>query len=351
MKSKLKILSIDGGGIRGVIPCTILKFIESQLGGNLCETFDLIAGTSTGGIITLGLTTQKPNDSYPYYAEEMLDLYKSNGNQIFAKRGKDFLSVLGAIFQGLPEEMTAKPYESENLEILLDKYFKNATLSETKTNALITTYDITEGKPFIFSTRLAKNHDTEQTKENFLIRDIARSTSAAPTYFKPNLLTGKGTEDFAFVDGGVFANNPAILAYAEAKELWKTRSTLAFDAVVTATDDDLPFYMLSIGTGTHRQRFSGQDAQKWRTAKWLQPLLTSVFMQSVAESTHYAMQHLLPAWTDGTPRYQRINIEIPEENTAMDDASAENIDTLCEIAEKYVKENEAQLLKICELLR
>ena len=348
-KPKFKILSIDGGGIRGIIPCKILSYIETQIGGNLSDTFDLIAGTSTGGIITLGLTTKKPDDDCPYYAEEMLELYRKNGKLIFAKRQKDFLSRIGSVFKKT-KAITENPYDSSNLEKLLSDYFRGAMLKNSKTNVLVTTYDISEGKPFIFSTRLAKVFDSENIKEDFLVEEIARSTSAAPTYFEPSIIRDKAGGDFAFVDGGVFANNPSILAYCEGKELYKIQ-TKAFDAKVTQSDSDLPFYLLSIGTGISRQRISGQDAKKWRAANWLNPLLSSVFMQSVAESTHYTLQHLLPPYENGTPRYQRINVTIPEENSQMDNVSDENINKLCEFAENYIKENESTLLQVCEMLK
>lgn len=349
-KAKFKVLSIDGGGIRGVVPCTLLKFIESQV-GVLSSTFDLMAGTSTGGIISLGLATGKEDSDQPFSADDMLRLYRMNGEQIFEKRREDFVSRLGSVISsafdiGMAKELTNNPYIEANIENLLKQYFSETRLADTLTNVLVTTYDIKEGKPFFFSTRYAK----KIAEENFFIRDIARSTSAAPTYFEPAIIHDNGVQEKVFVDGGVFANNPSILAYGEAKEIWKARATLAFEPVVAPTDDDLPFYMLSIGTGSCRSSISGDDAQNWRTAQWLNPMLTSVFMQSVAESTHYTMQHLLPPYKDGTLRYQRLNMDIPVENSQMDNASKENIDQLCEIAEDYVRKNESELLRICEHL-
>jgi len=245
--------------------------------------------------------------------------------------------------------LTANLYDSSNSEHILVKYFKDHKLSEVKTDVLVTTYDIEVGKPFYFSSRLAKLADPKE-KEDFMIREIARSTSAAPTYFEPSILQGKPGDELVFVDGGVFANNPSILAYAEGKEIYKSLTIKAFNPVVQATDDDLPFYMLSIGTGTSPKSISGDDATKWRTAEWLNPLLSSVFMQSVAESTHYTMQHLLPPYADGSLRYQRFNMVIPEENSEMDDASEKNIDRLCEIADAYITENQDALMGVCEIL-
>ncbi len=349
MKPEFKILSIDGGGIRGVIPCKILSFIEEQIGGRLADHFDLIAGTSTGGIISLGLGTRKPDAFETYAPSDMLQLYRENGKAIFQKRKSDLLSRIGSIFK-FTGELTANPYDSANIEGILKKYFGDHKLSEVSTDVLVTTYDIEEGKPFYFSSRLAKNNPNPDSKEDFFIREVARSTSAAPTYFEPEILQAKPGDDLVFVDGGVFANNPSILAYAEGKEIHKSRASKGFLPVVQATDDDLPFYLLSLGTSTSPKSISGKDAKKWRTAEWLNPLLSSVFMQSVAESTHYTMQYLLPPYTDGSPRYQRFNMIIPEENSQMDDASAKNIDALCAIADTFIKENEKALMGVCEIV-
>jgi uncharacterized protein len=348
-KPKFKILSIDGGGIRGVIPCYILAFIESQIGHPLSKVFDLIAGTSTGGIITLGLSTNNPKTNRAFKASEMLALYQENGEKIFEKRQSDWVSWAGSI-TNISELMTRKPYGSENIEAMLDTYFGNTQLSDTLTEVLVTSYEINKENPFYFLSRLAKINP----KENKALKEIARSTSAAPTYFEPKLLNYDASQNLALVDGGVFANNPAILAYSEAKELWKSndlRKAKGFEPVVLADDNDLPFYMLSIGTGHSPNPIKLEDAQKWRTHHWIEPLLTNIFMQSVSASTHYTMQHLLPPYTDGTLRYQRIDMQLPKECSEMDNASPENIQQLIAIADKYIEDNEANLLKICHLLK
>ena len=124
-----------------------------------------------------------------------------------------------------------------------------------------------------------------------------------------------------------------------------------FAPEVAADDNDLPFYMLSIGCGHYPAAVDFSDAEKWRTKDWIQPLLTNVFMQSVAESTHYTMQYLMPPFKDGTPRYQRLdNILLDADTSAMDDASPENIEALCEIADKYVADNQQTLDAICTTL-
>jgi patatin-like phospholipase/acyl hydrolase len=345
---KFKVLSIDGGGIRGIIPCIILKYLEENTGKPISSLFNLIAGTSTGGIISVGLTKHESNFQNSFRAEQMLELYVKFGKDIFSDRPKDLLSWVSA-------KLFAKPYDASDMEALLDRYFGESRLKDALSNVLVTTYDIEKGKPFYFSSRLAAKDD----KENFKLKEVARSTSAAPTYFKPNLLKYDKETDLAFVDGGVFANNPSILAYSEAKELWKqmvvANPALAepdrgFDAVVTADDNDLPFYLLSLGTGFTANAIKGSEVKNYRNKDWFEPLLANVFMRSVAESTNYTMKYLLPNYENGSPRYQRLDFQIPNEISEMDNASDKNINSLVKVADKFVKENEAVLNKICEIL-
>lgn len=345
-KHQFKILSIDGGGIRGIIPCRILQFIESQT-RPVSNVFDLIAGTSTGGIIALGLTKPNAMGRNAYSAEQVLQLYTKLGNVIFAKRFEKvwWEKILSKISKTL-DTITQPNFDHAGLETLLKATFDDTPLSKAITNVLITTYEIQHGKPFYFQSRLAK----KSAEENKLMWEIGRSTSAAPTYFMPSVVNYEGI-DQSFVDGGVFANNPAVLAYGEAKELWKQRGALAFDPQVAPDDNDLPFLMLSIGTGTSPHSISLDEAQAWKTKDWIEPLLSSVFMRSVSESTHFTMQHLLPDYTDKTPRYIRLNPVIPKENAEMSDASPENIKALIKIAEDYIAENKQKLLAICEHLK
>ncbi len=346
-KHQFKILSIDGGGIRGIIPCRILQFIENQT-RPVSKAFDLIAGTSTGGIIALGLTIPNDLGRNAYSATQMLELYTKFGKIIFEKRyEKDLLSKFLSLISDTVNTLTLHNFDHTGLENLLKEKFGDTLLSKAITNVLITSYEIQKGKTFYFQSRLAK----KTASEDISIREIARSTSAAPTYFMPSIVKYEGS-DQAFVDGGVFANNPSVLAYGEAKELWKQRKGhLAFEPDVAPDDNDLPFFMLSIGTGDTGNSISLEEAQTWKTRDWIKPLLDNVFMRSISESTHFAMQHLLPDYEDKTPRYIRLNPSIPKENAEMSDASPANIADLTKIADDYIAENKTFLLEICNYLK
>lgn len=339
--AKFKILSIDGGGIRGIIPCKILEVIESQV-GPLHETFDLMAGTSTGGIIAMGLSA--PN---PFSTEELLDLYTKHGNKIFDKRKEDFWSWLSS-YTNLKEVMQYY-YNAEGLEALLHDRLKDSKLSESVTELLITTFDIQRNKPFYYLSRLAK--DKENSTEDAMLRDIARATSAAPTYFTPKVQYQNTNNELTLVDGGVIANNPSILAYCEAKELWKRRNTFTFEPESLSSDEDLPFFMLSIGTGNIKQSITFDEAKNYRTKDWIEPLLT-ILMDGASSNTDYSMHYLLPKYKNGEERYIRINIDVPIENSRMDDTSPQNIDNLCKLADDYLNSEAGKMLlgKICNLL-
>jgi uncharacterized protein len=355
-KHKLRILSIDGGGIKGIIPCTLLRYIENKTNTRIGRLFNVIAGTSTGGIIALGLTKADQDGGFAYTASDMLDLYLTHGKDIFSKRPKDLVSWLGSLVQ---KGLTDKTFDVKKFEQILLSKFDNARLKDSLSEVLITTYAPDEEKPFYFSSRLAKTNENE----NILLREIARSTSAAPTYFKPSKVRhGKKTQ--AFVDGGVFANNPSILAYSEAKEIWKQLNktmtvqlpetlppnTKTFEAVVESDDNDLPFFLLSLGCGHSPASIDYSDADDWRAKDWIKPLLTDIFMQSVAASTDYTMKYLLPPFEDGVPRYERIDMQIPEAHSQMDDSSDTNLTALQEIANSFVKANSKRLDEVCALL-
>lgn len=351
-KPKLKILTLDGGGIRGIIPCAILTELEHLLGRPVSQMFDLIAGTSTGGIIGCGLNVPHPEQpGKPKYSAAALgELYEKNGAQIFKKQG--------GVFSGM-NKLFDESFTHEGLEALLLEYFGDTELRQTFTELLVTSYDIERRKPFYFLSRLAKTNPAE---ENFLLRDIARSTSAAPTYFEPNPLSWTDGSILALVDGGVFANNPSMLAYTEAVELLRARNQAgenpapgpaaeqeleAFSASVSTGESDV--FMLSIGTGRVVKPYHYHDAKSWGMTQWLRPII-DILMQGVSETVDYQMNYVLPPDPDGSKHYIRINPVIPDEHAEMSDVSDKNIRGLKTIAQKAVEENRALIEEACRML-
>lgn len=355
------ILSIDGGGIRGIIPAIILTEIERRTGKPIAESFDLLAGTSTGGILASGLTIKNEQGQPKYSAKELLQIYKGkNGKKIFCKPWGPINKVRLLIKSLFP---------AKNIESVLEEEFGKARLKDSYTSLLITAYDTHNKKPFYFRSRLAK----EKTEEDFDICDVCRATSAAPTYFPPKKLTYQGkhirhtSNDLSLIDGGVFANNPSVLAYVEAMELWRNDPT--YKSQFKARTDELladkemaanpnpdnfapPILFVSIGTGYTKNSYPHRKTKDWGL-RWLRPLI-DILMQGISESVDYQMQYLLPPYIDSNgnahSRYYRFNIDIPKANAEMSDVSDKNMAQLESFGKQIVAENDKEIDKICELL-
>jgi len=215
MANSFRILSIYGGGIRGILSGQILVALEKKLQHKsndstvrIADFFDLIAGTSTGGILTcLYLCPNEKNPTRPLFsAQDAVDLYLTHGKYIFKDNIRHKLRSLGGL--------TDEKYSAETLENLLKLYFKETKLSQLLRPCIIPSYDI-----FTRATHFFTQHDAKTNLGyDYLLRDVARATSAAPTYFEPARVYSLSGVSYPLVDGGVFANNPALCAYAEARE-------------------------------------------------------------------------------------------------------------------------------------
>jgi patatin-like phospholipase/acyl hydrolase len=305
----IKVLSIDGGGIRGIIPAIILAELQKRLAKNLYEVFDLIAGTSTGGIIALGIGTLS-HEGRPYSPDELLNLYVENGPAIFKKNL--FTSV---------KELFSPKYSPDALEEILAKFFQATEFKTARTPLLISSYDLRKQLPFMFKSHYIAAHPNY----NWEVKSIGRATSAAPTYFPPLHLT-KGAEDYALVDGGVFVNNPSMAAYAEARSLYP---------------EFAQFVVVSVGTGDRQDHIAYAQAKNWGLLGWAKQIVP-VFMDSVSEAVDYQLD-LMPGCT-----YHRLQVShLQAAENEMDDVTPENLASLEETAKEYVATHSAELATIC----
>lgn len=308
--SLYKILSIDGGGIRGVIPAVLLTEMEKHTGRSICCLFDLIAGTSTGGILAAGLVAPKMSGhgsnllpKPKFKASDLLDLYENRGKDIFRRSLWDGIVSAGGL--------TDEKYPNEGIEDVLEDCFGGIQLKDVLTDILVTSYEIEERKPYFFKSSKAKE-DPEQ--RNHFLRDVARATSAAPTYFEParvRTVGGSGDRTRYLVDGGVFANNPALCAYAEVASL-----KVPPDQVL----------VVSLGTGIATRPIPYKKAKDWGKIGWAIPVL-SVIMDGVADAVDYQLRQMLA--TEGADtRYYRFDTRLHEALDDLDAASCSNINAL-----------------------
>ncbi|MDZ8053978.1 MAG: patatin-like phospholipase family protein [Aulosira sp. ZfuVER01] len=379
MSFKAKVLSIDGGGIKGIVPAMILAEIEDRTGKPICELFDLIAGTSTGGILALGLTKPNQDKTAPQFkAIDLVNLYKTQGSIIFQRRNTNTLHqiTLSSVQSGLSilgikdiniEDLYRTKYTRKGKEKIIDEYLGVTYLSEALTEVLIPSYATNLRLPFFFTSKPEKEREY-QNSENFRIvcegykmQDAALATSAAPTYFKPYPLDVYNHSEprYTLVDGGVFANNPTSIAILEAINSYKikTGESISLDEIL----------VVSLGTGRKSRKLKTEDIYNWGQIKWIEPLINMV-LNGQSEVVDYQMEQLL---STKLPRgiqdrqYYRFQIQYPEidldnkkasldnllnVNDALDDTSKYNIDSLQEIARKFLRMEKNKLDLICELL-
>jgi uncharacterized protein len=296
---RVKVVSIDGGGIRGIVPALVLAEFERRTGKPAAELFDLIAGTSTGGILACALA--KPD---PLSAERLVDLYEREGPQIFKR------SVWQRIHsvEGLVDEK----YDDEGLEEALGRYLGDARLRDTVTDVLIPAYDTERRRPEFFKSARAR----EDPSRDFALRAVARATSSAPTYFEPALIG-----DRPLIDGGVFAVNPGMCAVAE----------------VMRYRPGAEIVLVSLGTGQLTRPFPYAQVKEWGLVEWARPVIDVVF-DGASDVVDYQLTQVL-----GEQRFFRFQTELTSASDDLDDAGEANLRALRLTGERLIAERERDL--------
>ena len=296
----MRVLAIDGGGIRGLIPALVLTELERRAERRSFEMFDLIAGTSTGGILACALCAPDPLP-----ASELVGLYEDEGPKIFDR----------SLFQRIKsaEGLLDEKYDDGALDRALERFLGHKRLSEARPDLIVPAYDTALPGPYFFKTTKAR--ETPET-DDFPLSVVARATSAAPTYFEP-LEAGER----ALLDGGVFAVNPAMSAFAEVLKEAEARDVV----------------LLSLGTGQRTRKRSFDEIKDWGVAKWARPILDVVF-DGVSDAVDYQLDHVL-----GGERYWRLQTELTLASDDLDDASEDNLARLRGHAEELIREQSAVL--------
>ena len=296
----MRVLAIDGGGIRGLIPALVLAELERRTGRRTAELFDLVAGTSTGGILACALT--RP-DALP--AAEVAELYVSEGPRIF---DRSLLRTVSSV-DGVLEER----YASDGLVSALERFLGDARLADTVVPIFVTAYDIEARQATFFRTG----------EDDASLADVAHATSAAPTYFEPARVGGR-----ALIDGGVFAANPALCAYVDL-----VRDGRAPELRVLA----------SLGTGEQTRPIRYEDARGWGQLGWARPVI-DVMLSSQSETVGFGLSQLLGE------RYVRLQRRLEIAADDLDDASPRNLARLRQEAEALIAERSGGIDALCAQL-
>jgi uncharacterized protein len=347
--SKIRILSIDGGGIRGIIPGQILITVEKLLQAHtgdpatrLADFFDLIAGTSTGGILTclylLPDNLDDPSKARPRFTTaEAVDLYLERGDEIFDVSLWQKVRSKGGL--------TDEKYSAAALEDALLDYCGEIKLSQLLKPCLITAYDLRRRQAHFFNQADARSRGPGW---DFLIRDVARATSAAPTYFECVRIKSMDNIVYPLIDGGLAANNPALCAYAEARCMRRpdapAKKTAAKKAANKRTDEKdetwtaKDMHILSLGTGNSKKPYIYKDAKDWGMVQWVQPVI-DILMSASAETVDYQLKRIYEA-VKAPDQYLRLDCDLPAYiDPAMDCASLENMGFLRDLGADLARKN------------
>lgn len=340
--------------MRGLIPAVMLAKLSAlleSLGDNrpLYSHFDLLAGTSTGGLLALALgapvlkTNLQPDTrfiSYIYDEQQrtlmqkfmgkhgdktlrgtlpfgvdtttLESLYLQNGRQIFPRSQGRFFS-----------QIFTDKYDVQPLQRLLQHMFGDTPLSEAVIPTMVMTYDAAHGRPFIMS-----SHDSH----GFLFWEAARATSAAPTFFKPAYLYDREEKTMqTLIDGGVVANNPSLYAYRHAKELYPDAKRFHILSLSTASSD-FTFTVSGAGTGV---------------IGWIDPAKGAPIQKIYATSQMQVVDQVAPTIPDLF--YYRIHGALGE-TYKLDETTSGALSTMHQGAQKIYQENEEQLKEFAQLL-
>ncbi|MES9993194.1 MAG: patatin-like phospholipase family protein [Candidatus Thiodiazotropha sp.] len=367
---KIIILAIDGGGIKGVIPATFIQHIESSLKKPCYQLFDVIGGTSTGGIITTALTTPRKTTGHPYTAEELVNIYSHDGGKIFLAQDCEVEQC--ATYHadngngGGVEPYMQKMYGPD--VSLVSSHKRMQSLAGNRVKHMFTTSYIVNnsqdkvskpvrGKnfgPYLFNWFDAAN---SPATDNYFVWEAARGTSAAPTYFPIANVGGKTpprstTSNKWVVDGGTMSNNPATWGVTEALRT----------GIASHLED---IVVISLGTGIHEggagvginsNAVTGivPVSGNWGTIPWMVQKLDDlegadhnrgVLMSIVLDAVQMVTNSQLTALQQAGLKYYRLEPELSYAQSHMDNIDPRNIQSLVATANAYIKGEGAGILK------
>lgn len=290
------IISLGGGGMKGYIPTFLLKEIEKRSGYKTYQFADIIGGTSIGGIVASLLCIKKT-------ALESLELFTRYGRKIFKKRFLFFLRC--------------PRYKEDGINSVLNEIFKDLKLRDISKKLLLTSYDITNKQPFFF-----KSYDKKT--ENYLIKDAARATSSAETFFPWQVI-----DNNAFSDGGTVQNNPSSIIYNDYCKLFR----------------DKDVYLIYLGCGADNSKF--ENAYKYKNSWFIRNLMLvieSLFSGASEENVDYEMQ------TRMGKRYICLNPQL-KYSVSLDGTSKEDVNNLQKNAESAINQFNKEIDFIVSLIK
>lgn len=281
----MRVLSLDAGGVRGLISLAWLKELEKRVDVPLCEYFDIVVGSSTGAIIAsfigLGLSV-----------DIIIEKYIEQCQTVFPRGLKRFSN---RFFRTFTQGLSAPMYDDRILGKVLHEMFKEQKISDLKTNVLITSFDISSNNGVVFK----RKHDMQ-------IADAVKASCSAPSYFSAHEIDGRH-----YIDGVIMFGNPTLCGISEAMNVCPLSDV----------------HVLSLGTG--KQNFILKNPRKMGPLEWALPIV-SVLMNGNHSAVDYTANKLIG------DRYVRLQMSLTEDESLFDNASSKNTTTLLKLAEKHL---------------
>lgn len=354
MGRTVTVLSLDGGGIRGLGVALIVRDIVRRINlidgwrhrrylpplrssvrsrtrrgrpATVPDLFDIVAGTSSGALVGLGLVQPRP-----YTPLEIVTFYRTHGVDIFPPSR---FAALRTVRQAFGEKYEDLPFEG-----LLHDLYGDKRLSECLTNVLVAAYDTDHRGPFFFKhfTRQAVKRNPrlgtpERVPPDFYLRDVARATTAASTYFSPSLVLDGAGNRYTLIDGGMVANNPALTAWVEAKRIYPNTNRVI---------------IASIGTGRTNRTFSHETIRKWGYLDWVSPAHGVPIATMMQDGQNSTVAHTLKR-VPGV-EYFRFDADLGDVNEDMDDARPANLAAIERWAARVIRFHNDELHRLARLI-
>jgi len=310
--NKFTILSIDGGGIRGVVPLYLLSKLEAELRTRLNKSdffisscFDTLSGTSTGAIITAGLSVPDKKSNQPQYdARFILHAYLNAGQKIFRASTWDSWKSLGGL--------ASSKYSPVALEKYFEHFFKDHVMEDLLYNNMIVAYDLLDRKPFVFT-------GGDFGASPFRVREALRASTSAPVYFQPANIKDLDGKTYSLIDGGVVANSSTLvlLQYLLSRHFINKQTELTW---------------ISLGTGIGAPAFEIEDLNG--ALSWLYPLLDILNTGSAGNASLQTETIISNLFSNSS--FIRINPHLSNASTGLDDISPNNLKELQGAAQAYI---------------
>ncbi len=333
---KFAILSIDGGGVRGIIPSIFLATLKDMLENRglkkpYHKVFELMAGTSTGGLISLAL-------SAPLYKTPNGNLYAPEGGVIPQKLPQLYETMADRAFPGnrqyvwrtIRQFFTSK-YSAASFQTILFELFGTCTIKNALTNLLLTSFDMKSMQPVFMKKRTTEAGG--ETDPDFFMVDAALATTSVPTYFPPaHVMSVDDSANYCLVDGGIFCINPSMSALTEARKI----------------SPESEYILLSLGTGTQKEEYNTDAMSRWGFFNWIAPWLGVPLITAVGEGQRISTNHMLKRYP-GVTLY-RFDVQLDNGKGRIDDGSPENLNYLHKKAQEMIQDNHEKMQEVLQAL-